>query len=70
MLLRVIGTVAVAAATTLLSLRLLGIRRGWGTALLAAVLGWGTATLVALGVNQWDWEADGLMVHLLRLIKC
>ena len=33
-----------------ISLRLLGIRRGWGTALLAGVLGWGLAVLLALGL--------------------
>ena len=59
--------IVLAVATTLLSLRLLGSRRGWGTALLAGVIGWGTAALVALGVNDWDWGADGLVVHLLAI---
>ena len=58
---------AVAIATTLLSLRLLGSRRGWGTALLAGVIGWGTATLVALGLNEWEWGGDDLAVHLLAI---
>ena len=66
-LLRVILVVAMAVGTTLLSLRLLGIRRGWGTALLAAGIGWGTAALIALGVNGWDWDVDGLAVHLLAI---
>ena len=66
-LLRIVVIVALAVFTTLLSLRLLGSRRGWGTALLAAVIGWGTAALVALGVNGWDWDIDGLLVHLLAI---
>ena len=47
--------------------RLLGSRRGWGTALLAAVIGWGTAIVVALGVNDWEWGADELFIHLLAI---
>ena len=38
----------VAIAHDRVSLRLLGIRRGWGTALLAGVLGWGIGVLLAL----------------------
>ena len=53
--------------TTLLSLRLLGIRRGWGTALLAALIGWGLAMLIAVGLNGWDWDADEMVVHLLAI---
>jgi ubiquinone biosynthesis protein len=63
----VLLTVAVAVVATLLALRLLGVRRGWGTALMASVIGWGAATVVALGVNGWDWGADGLAVHLLAI---
>ena len=66
-LLRVVATVAVAVFTTLLSLRLLGIRRGWGTALLAALIGWGLAMLIAVGLNGWDWDADEMVVHLLAI---
>ncbi len=66
-LLRVVVTIVVAVLITLLSLRLLGSRRGWGTALLAAVIGWGTATLIALGLNGWDWDVDGLLVHVLAI---
>ena len=66
-LLRVVATVAVAIFTTLLSLRLLGIRRGWGTALLAALIGWGLAMLIAVGLNGWDWDADEMVVHLLAI---
>ena len=49
------------------SLRLLGIRRGWGTALLAGLLGWGLRRLLALGLADWDWGADGLVVHTLAI---
>ena len=61
---RIAVGVVLAIAITSVSLRLLGMRRGWGTALLAGVLGWGTAITVALGVNRWDWGADGLVLHL------
>lgn len=40
MSLQVLVAIGLAVVTTLLSLRLLGIRRGWGTALLAAMIGW------------------------------
>ena len=66
-LIRVIAAIAIAIATSLLSLRLLGIRRGWGTALLATLIGWGTATVIAVGVNGWDWDVDGLFLHLLAV---
>jgi ubiquinone biosynthesis protein len=65
--LRVLLVLVVAIATTLLSLRLLGSRRGWGTALLAGLIGWGTAALVALGLNEWEWGGDDLAVHLLAI---
>ena len=57
---RVAVGVVLAIAITSVSLRLLGMRRGWGTALLAGMVGWGIAVTVALGVNRWDWGADGL----------
>ncbi len=66
-LLRLLLTVAAAVVATLLALRLLGTRRGWGTALIASVIGWGVASLIALGVNDWDWGADGLVAHLLAI---
>jgi ubiquinone biosynthesis protein len=65
--LRVVLLAVLAWATTVLSLRLLGGRRGWVTGLAAALLGWGTALLVALGVNDWEWGADGLALHLLAI---
>jgi ubiquinone biosynthesis protein len=64
---RVVAAIAIAVATSVLSLRLLGIRRGWGTALLATLIGWGTATVIAVGVNGWDWDVDGLFLHLLAV---
>jgi ubiquinone biosynthesis protein len=63
----VVVGVALAVAITSLSLRLLGMRRGWGTALLAGLIGWGVAVAVALGVNDWDWGADGLVLHLVAI---
>jgi ubiquinone biosynthesis protein len=64
---RTIGVVLLAIVITLVSLRLLGIRRGWGRALLSGVVGWGIAITVALGVNGWDWGADGLVLHLVAI---
>ena len=57
---RVIATILLAFATTAISLRLLGIRRGWGRALLSGTLGWSIAIFVALGLSHWEWGADGL----------
>jgi ubiquinone biosynthesis protein len=65
--LRVVAALALAVVTTSISLRLLGIRRGWGTALISGILGWGSATFVALGLSRWNWGADGLVVHLLAI---
>jgi hypothetical protein len=62
----VVGVV-LAIVVTVLSLRLLGIRRGWGTALLSGALGWAIAALVALGVSGWDWGADGLALQLVAI---
>ena len=65
--LRVLIGLTLAVVTTSLSLRLLGLRRGWVSAFLAGTIGWGLAVVVALGVNQWDWGADGLIVHLVAI---
>src|SRR5436190_14781327 len=64
---RVVVITVLAFVTTAISLRLLGIRRGWGTALLSGILGWGGAAFLALGLSHWDWGADGLVVHLLAI---
>jgi ubiquinone biosynthesis protein len=65
--LRVVGGILVAVVITLIALRLLGIRRGWGTALLSGVIGWGATIVVALGLNHWKWGADGLWLHLVAI---
>jgi ubiquinone biosynthesis protein len=64
---RVVAMVLLAIVATNFSLRLLGRRRGWLAGLAAAAIGWGTAIVVALGVNDWDWGADGLALHLLAI---
>ena len=53
--------------TTVISLRLLGVRRGWTKALIAGLLGWGTAWLLSLSLVHWDWGADGLAVHVIAI---
>ena len=61
---RTVGSIAGAALVTVVALRLLGMRRGWVSALIAGVTGWGIAVLVVLGTSGWDWGADGLALHL------
>ena len=56
-----------AVVTTAISMRLLGIRRGWTTALLAGVIGWGVAGVLALGLAGWDWGTDDLILHMLAI---
>ena len=65
--LRVLIAIVLAVITTAISLRLLGLRRGWGTALISGVIGWGAAGLLALGLAHWDWGSDGLVVHTLAI---
>jgi ubiquinone biosynthesis protein len=60
---RVVVAVAIALFTTTVSLRLLGLRRGWIRALTAGVVGWGLGSILALSLSDWDWGADGLVVH-------
>ena len=62
--LRVLVVLVVATVATALSMRLLGTRRGWTSALLAAVVGWGIAAVTALDLSDWDWGAETLVVHL------
>jgi ubiquinone biosynthesis protein len=59
----VVVALVVAVVTTAISLRLLGMRRGWATALLAGGVGWGAGALVALSIADWDWGADGVILH-------
>jgi ubiquinone biosynthesis protein len=66
-LLRIVAGIAVAIFITLLALRLLGIRRGWGTALLSGAIGWGATIVLALSLNHWNWGADGLVLHLVAI---
>jgi ubiquinone biosynthesis protein len=66
-LLRVVTAVAVAIVTTIVALRLLGGRRGWVTALLAGAAGWALAALLTLGLNNWDWGADGLLIQMVAV---
>lgn len=60
---RTLVAVAVAAATTVVSLRLLGVRRGWSAALVAGAVGWVAGGTLVLGLSGWDWGADGLLVQ-------
>ena len=66
-ILRIVVAIAIAVVTTSASLRLLGVRRGWGTALMAAGFGWGIGFLLALGLAHWDWDTQGLVVHALAI---
>ena len=59
--LRIIGATALAFVTTAISLRLLGMRRGWSKALFSGILGWGAAAFIALGLSHWNWGADRLL---------
>jgi ubiquinone biosynthesis protein len=65
--LRVLVLLALAGVTTMLSLRLLGGRRGWIKGLFAALAGWGLALLVALRINDWDWGADELAIQVVAI---
>jgi ubiquinone biosynthesis protein len=56
-------TVVLACVATSVSLRLLGIGRGWTKAAVAGITGWVVGGIVALGVSDWDWGADGLLLH-------
>ncbi len=62
---RVVVAALLAAVTTRLSLRLLGVRRGWTAALTAGVAGWLVGGLLALALNDGDWGADGLVLQVL-----
>ena len=64
-LLRVVLGIAIAAFVTVVSLRLLGMRRGWLRALISGLIGWGIAGLIALDLAQWHWGAQGLFLHTL-----
>ena len=54
---RIVAAIALAVVTTSLSLRLLGVRRGWGKALGAGAAGWVLGGALALRLNHGDWGA-------------
>jgi ubiquinone biosynthesis protein len=62
---RVVVAALLAVVTTAVSLRLLGVRRGWTAALTAGVAGWLVGGLLALALNDHDWGADGLVLQML-----
>jgi ubiquinone biosynthesis protein len=64
---RVVLAAVVALITTSISLRLLGVRRGWTTALVSGAIGWILAGVLALRLSEWDWGADALVVHTLAI---
>jgi ubiquinone biosynthesis protein len=64
---RVVASAGVALAVSSVSLRLLGVRRGWAAALASGALGWLLGGLLALRLSDWDWGADGLVVHALAI---
>jgi ubiquinone biosynthesis protein len=55
---------AVVTVATAVSLRLLGLRRGWGRAALSGVVGWTAALLISLALADWEWGDDGLALHV------
>jgi ubiquinone biosynthesis protein len=65
--LRILVAALLAMVTTSLSLRLLGVRRGWATALVSGVVGWVLGGLLALRLSDWDWGADALVVQTLAI---
>ena len=64
---RIVAAAVLALITTAISLRLLGLRRGWGSAFVSGVVGWGIGGSLALGLSRWDWGADGLLVHMIAI---
>ncbi len=65
--LRILVAAVVAMVTTSISLRLLGVRRGWTTALVSGAIGWVLGGILALRLSDWDWGADGLVVSALAI---
>src|SRR5919106_4757471 len=64
---RIVAAAVLALITTAISLRLLGLRRGWGSAFVSGVVGWGVGSTLALSLSRWDWGADGLLVHMIAI---
>jgi ubiquinone biosynthesis protein len=64
---RILEAVVLALVTTAISLRLLGIRRGWGTAFVSGAVGWGLGAGLVLRASGWDWGADGLIAQMVAI---
>jgi ubiquinone biosynthesis protein len=64
---RVTVATALAVLATTVSLRLLGIRRGWTMALASGALGWSLGGGLALALSGGDWGVDGLVVPALAI---
>jgi ubiquinone biosynthesis protein len=62
-LLRVAVELVLVVVSTLLAVRLLGVRRSWVAIAAAGVIGWTAGSLLDLGLRQWDWDATGLSVR-------
>jgi ubiquinone biosynthesis protein len=58
--LHVLVEVPVAVATTLVAVRLRGVRRSWVAITLAGVIGWVSGNLLQVGLNDWAGHAAGL----------
>ncbi len=65
--LEVLVVLAVAVVSTAISLRLLGLRRGWVGATIAGGIGFGIAFVLALGLDDWDWGSDQLALRTLAI---
>jgi ubiquinone biosynthesis protein len=66
-ILRVFVAIVFAVLATAVSLRLLGVRRGWGRALFSGVVGWGLAALLALNLSDWEWGSEDVALHTLAI---
>jgi ubiquinone biosynthesis protein len=64
---RILLVVVVAFITTAISLRLLGVRRGWGAALVSGIVGWGVGGAIALGLSGWEWADEDLLTHMVAI---
>ncbi len=64
---RGVAGLLIAAASTFVGARLLGVRRGWLQTLVAGVGGWVIAFVVAAGMNDWNWDARGVLGYTIVL---
>jgi ubiquinone biosynthesis protein len=65
--LRSVLEIPVAVATTLVAVRLLGVRRSWAAITLAGVIGWVSGNLLQAGLDNWDWHAAELSLNTVSL---